>query len=362
MMGCEYGPLNMSALTQHLAKQPKIFFVVSGMALVALVGGVDYLSGYAIFLSAFYLLPVALAAWFVGGFFGIVISVLSVAVWFVGDIAAGARYPSIFVPIWNAAIDLTVYFVVVKALTSLKKLHIELEERVRQRTAALTNEVQERARLEKEILEISEREQRRIGNDLHDSVCQHLAATAMAGQILGDKLAAKSVPEASDAREIVKLLEGSILLTRNLARGIAPLEMDAEGLVTALSEFTENISQVYKLECVFDCNAPPKIDDAVTATHLYRITQEAVNNAVRHAKAKNILVSLWDEKGRLELTIEDDGAGMPADWEKKRGMGTHIMAHRAAMIGGIFSIEPNPTGGTLVRCSVQVLTAGKKLE
>lgn len=352
----------MSALTEQLKKQPGIFFVVVSLALVAIVGVVDYLTGYTIFFSAFYLLPVALAAWFVGGYFGIAISVLSVAAWLVGDIAAGAQYPSIFVPIWNGAIGLMVYFVVVKALTSLKKLHIELEERVRQRTIALTNEMQERARLEKEILEISEREQRRIGHDLHDSVCQHLAATTMAGQILGDKLAAKSAPETSDAREIVKLLEGSLMLTRNLARGIAPVEMDAEGLVTALSEFAANISQICQVECVFDCNAPPKIDDAATATHLFRITQEAVNNAVRHAKAKKILASLWNEKGRLELTIEDNGAGMPADWEKKRGMGTRIMAHRAAMIGGIFSIEPNPTGGTLVKCSVPFSAKEKNSE
>lgn len=343
----------MSALTEQVKKQPGILFVIVSVALVCLVGVVDYLSGYTIFFSAFYLLPVALAAWYVGGVFGIVVSVLSVAAWLGGDIAAGARYTSVFVPIWNGAIGLTVYFVVVKTLTSLKKLHNELEERVRQRTVALTNEMQERARLEKEILEISEREQRRIGHDLHDSVCQHLAATAMAGQILGDKLAARLAPETPDARKIVKLLEGSLTLTRNLAHGIAPVEMDAEGLVTGLSEFAANVSQLYRMECVFDCNGPPDIDDAATATHLFRIAQEAVNNAVRHAKAKKILVSLWNEKGLLELAIEDNGVGLPPDWEKKRGMGARIMAHRAAMIGGTFLIEPNPTGGTLVKCSVR---------
>jgi signal transduction histidine kinase len=342
----------VSALTNQFEKKPKIFSIGVGVALVAVVGVVDYLSGYAIFFSAFYLLPVALASWYGGGIYGIVISVLSVLVWLLGDIAAGAHYSSVFVPIWNGAIGLTVYFVVVKALTSLRQLHNELEERVRQRTTALTNEVQERTRLEKEILEISEREQRRIGHDLHDSLCQHWAATAMAGQVLTEKLASKSLAEAADAREIVKLAENGITLTRNLAHGISPAEMETEGLVTALREFAANISQLFKVNCAFDWESPAEINDATTATHLYRIAQEAVNNAIRHGKPKQIVISVANFKDRTELTVEDDGAGLPDNWQKQRGLGTRIMAHRAAIIGGTFSIEPNPTGGTFVKCSV----------
>jgi signal transduction histidine kinase len=342
----------VSALTNQFETRPKLFSIGVSVALVAVVGIVDYLSGYAIFFSAFYLLPVALASWYGGGVYGIVISVLSVLVWLLGDIAAGAHYPSVFVPIWNGAIGLTVYFVVVKTLTSLRRLHSELEERVRQRTTALTNEVQERARLEKEILEISEREQRRIGHDLHDSLCQHWAATAMAGQVLTEKLDAKSLTEAADARKIVKLAENGITLTRNLAHGISPAEMETEGLVTALREFAANISQLFKVNCAFDCESSIDINDATTATHLYRIGQEAVNNAIRHGKPKQIVISLANFKDRTELTVEDDGAGLSDDWQKQRGLGTRIMAHRAAMIGGTFSIEPNPTGGAFVKCSV----------
>jgi signal transduction histidine kinase len=342
----------VSALTNQFKTRPKFFSIGISVALVAVVGVVDYLSGYAIFFSAFYLLPVALASWYAGGIYGTIISVLSVLVWLLGDIAAGARYSSVFVPIWNGAIGLTVYFVVVKALTSLRRLHNELEERVRQRTTALTNEVQERARLEKEILEISEREQRRIGHDLHDGLCQHWAATAMAGQVLTEKLAAKSLAETADAREIVKLAENGITLTRNLAHGISPAEMETEGLVTALREFAANISQLFKVNCAFDCESLIEIKDAATATHLYRITQEAVNNAIRHGKPKQIVISLANFKDRTELTIEDDGTGLPDDWQTHRGLGTRIMAHRAAMIGGAFSIEPNPTGGTFVKCSM----------
>jgi signal transduction histidine kinase len=342
----------MSAWTKQFEQRPKGFFVTASLVVVGVVGVVDYFTGYTIFFSAFYLLAVALAAWFVGGPFAIVISFLSVGVWLGGDIAAGAHYKNVFVPIWNGAIALTVYYVVVRTLTSLHRLHKELEERVRQRTMALTGEIHERERLEKEILEIQEREQRRIGSDLHDSLCQYLTATAMAAQVLGEKLSAKSVPEIADAREVVRLVENSISLTRDLARGISPVEIEMEGLIIALREFATNISRLFKVNCAFDCDSPPMISDVATATHLYRIMQEAVNNAIRHGKPKQIVISLSNRKKHIELTIEDDGAGLPEDWQKGRGLGTRIMARRAAMMGGMFSIEPNPTGGTFVKCSI----------
>jgi len=342
----------MSVLASQFERRPRAFSALASVLLVAVIGLVDYLAGYAVFFSAFYLIPVALASWYVGKAFGAAISISSVAVSIVGDYAAGAAYPNVLVPIWNGLISLTVYFVVVKILTSLRKLQNELEGRVRQRTTALTSEMLERARLEKEILEVSEREQRRIGHDLHDGICQHWAATAIAGQVLGEKLAAKSLPEAADAREVVRLVENGITLTRNLAHGIAPPEMESEGLVRALQEFAANISKMFKLNCVFECESPPLVEDTEAATHLYRVAQEAVNNAIRHGKPQQIIICLANQKNRVELTVEDDGCGLPDDWQKKRGLGTRIMAHRAAMIGGIFSIEPNPTGGTFVKCSM----------
>jgi signal transduction histidine kinase len=344
----------MDTLTGLFDRRAKAVPASVSLILVAVIGLVDYLAGYAIFFSAFYLVPVALAAWYVSGIFGVVISVLCVAVSLVGDYAAGASYAHWIIPLWNGLIALTVYSVVVRILTSLRKLHAELEERVRQRTNALTSEMHERARLEREILEVSEREQRRIGHDLHDGVCQHWAATAIAGQVLGEKLAAKALPEAVDAREVVRLVEDGITLTRHVAHGIAPPEMESEGLVRALQEFAANITKMFKLTCVFECDSPPQVDDPEAATHLYRIAQEAVNNAIRHGKPRQIVISLANRRQHVELTVEDDGVGLPDDWQKRRGLGTRIMAHRAAMIEAVFSIEPNPTGGTFVKCSMPV--------
>ena len=324
----------------------------TSFGLLLVVGLVDYLTGFDISFSVFYLLAIGFAAWFIGRGFGFFMSVMSIISWLIGDWAAGARFPNVFIPAWNAVILLAFYFIVVWLLDRLRSLHRELENRVRDRTAALIREMTERERLEKEILEISEREQQRIGHDLHDSLCQHLTATAMAGQVLGEKLAARSLPETADAKKIVRLVEDGIALTRNLAHGISPVEMETEGLVTALHELTANISQLSKINCTFECDPPPLIHNPNMATQLYRIAQEAVNNAVRHGKPKQVVISLASRKGHMELTIEDDGVGLPDDWQKNRGLGTRIMAHRAAMIGGTFSIEPNPTGGTFVKCSI----------
>lgn len=128
------------------------------------------------------------------------------------------------------------YFIVVWLLSSLRSFHRELEATVRQRTQALTQEMAERQRLEEEILRVSERERRSIGHDLHDSLCQHLTGTALAGQVLGERLAAKSLPEAADAEKVVGLVEEGITLARNLARGLYPVDVEAGGLMDAFQE------------------------------------------------------------------------------------------------------------------------------
>ena len=347
----------MISLLDKLERSSRLALIVAGLAVLALIGVIDYLTGFELLFSVFYLLEVGLAAWFVGRWFGLLMSVLSVIVWIGGDVAAGAHYSNFVVPIWNAVILMVFYFIVVWLLTHLRALHQQLEDRVRDRTRALTREMTERQRLEEEILRVSEREQQRIGHDLHDSLCQHLTATALAGQVLGDRLAAKSLPEASDAGKVVQLVEEGIELARNLARGLYPVEMEAEGLMAAFQELATSVTKGAKVRCVFECSQPVLIHDDRVATHLYRITQEAVRNAVRHAKAKRLGINLSEQNGTVKLSIEDDGLGVPDDLQHSKGLGVRIMAHRAAMIGGTFSIEPAPTGGTIVTCSLPKATA-----
>ncbi len=344
----------MVALLEKLEHSSRAALVVAGLLVLALIGVIDYLTGFELLFSVFYLLEVGLAAWYVGRGFGLLMSFLSVVVWIGGDLAAGAHYSNYVVPVWNAVILMVFYSIIVWLLTRLRSLHNQLEARVAERTQALTREMAERQRLEQEILQVSEREQRRIGHDLHDNLCQHLTATALAGQVLRERLAAKSLPEADDATQVVGLVEGGIDLARNLARGLYPVEMDAEGLMAAFHELANSISKGTKVRCVFDCDPPVLVHNDAVATHLYRIAQEAVRNAIRHGKPSRIGISLVEESGLLKLSIEDDGAGVPDDVTSTGGLGIRIMAHRAAMIGAAFAVEPAPTGGTIVTCSLPV--------
>jgi signal transduction histidine kinase len=344
----------MMKMLKSLEHRSRLFRMLAGLGFLAFVGLIDYRTGYDLSFSVFYLLGIGLGIWFVGRWYGLLLSVLSVTVWITGDFAAGVRFSSPFVPIWNATILLTFYFVVVWLLTRLKSLHQGLEDRVRQSTRALTQEMAERARLEKEILEVSEREQRRLGRDLHDGLCQYLTGTALAGQVLREKLQARSLPEAADAGKIIGLIEDGITMARDMARGNYLVDMEAGGLVAALQELAANISKWSKTVCVFEPGVPVLIQETTTAMHLHRIAQEAVTNAIRHGKARRIVIGLSEQHGRVTLTVEDDGVGLSEGWQKSQGLGTRIMAHRAAMIGADFTMDLNPTGGTFVKCSLPI--------
>ncbi|MGD0615296.1 MAG: ATP-binding protein, partial [Verrucomicrobiota bacterium] len=323
------------------------------LAIVALIGVVDYLTGFETSFSVFYLLAIGLAAWFVGRGFAIFISILSVTVSLAGDLARGARFSNPLIPLWNAVVLLMFYLVVVWLLASLRSLYRNLEGQVRQRTSALTEEIAERERLERELLEISEREQRRIGQDLHDSLCQHLTGATLAGQVLEEKLAALNLPVAADAGKIVELVEEGIDLSRKLAKGLYPVEMEADGLMLALEEYVATTSELFKVACRFECDLPVLIHDPATAGHLYRIAQEAVGNAIKHGKAENILIRLDASEKATVLSVKDDGVGLPEPLPKNRGMGLRIMAHRSGMIGGVFNARRDETGGTLVICELR---------
>ena len=212
-------------------------------------------------------------------------------------------------------------------------------------------DITERKRLEREILEISGHEQRRIGQDLHDGLCQQLAGIELLSQVLEQKLATKSVAEAARAAEIARHVREAITHTRSLARGLSPVELEANGLMYALQELVANVEKMFKVECRFQCEESVLLSDNAVATHLYRIVQEAINNALKHGKARNILISLKHANGNINLTVADDGAGFPKKLKSDKGMGLRIMNYRAGMIGGSLEIRPANGKGTTVTCS-----------
>lgn len=320
--------------------------------MVAVIGTADFLTGFELSMLVFYFIPVSVAVATVGWQFGVLTALISVGTWLAGDIAAGAHYASPVVPIWNALIALSAYLVLIWLLASVMALHREMESRVKQRTAALTDQIAERERLERVILEISERERRNIGHDLHDGLGQHLTGTALVAQALGAQLAARLAPEASEMKTIVALVEAGIDQTRSLAKGLLLAEIERDGLVTALVEFAASTSVQYRVECSFHSPGPIALEETGAATHLFRIAQEATRNAIRHGRARRIRISLVARGAELFLQVLDDGRGLPPATLRGQGLGLRIMARRAAMVGASFSVEAQPEGGTLMQCRV----------
>lgn len=211
-------------------------------------------------------------------------------------------------------------------------------------------DISERKHLEKSILDISAREQRRIGQDLHDGLGQHLTGIAFMTKVQEQKMIEKSLPEAADAAKIVDLVNEAIHKTRELARGLLPVVTDSHGLMSALKHWAGEVETLFAVNCRFDCFSPVLIHDTGVATHLYYIAREAVNNAIKHGQARNIVISLASDPRQGSLRIQDDGCGIASGLPGNKGMGLHLMNYRARMVGGSIEINRVAAGGTMVAC------------
>ena len=211
-------------------------------------------------------------------------------------------------------------------------------------------DITERQRLEKALLEVSAREQRRIGEDLHDGLGQHLTGIAFMSKVLESKLCEKALPESDEAAKIVKLVNEAINKTRELSRGLLPVVSDAHGLMSALTRYAEEMQDLFRISCRFECGAAVLVYDVNMATHLYHIAREAVNNAIKHGKPGHVVIGLSVENGEGTLSVQDDGEGISGIPANHAGMGLNIMSYRANMIGGSLEVARNFTGGTTVVC------------
>jgi PAS domain S-box-containing protein len=220
------------------------------------------------------------------------------------------------------------------------------------RIVGIAEDITDRRRLECEILEISDREQARLGQDLHDSLCQKLVSAAFDNSALKRRLANRELPETALAQQVAVVLDDAITEARTLARGLFPVQLEVDGLHVALQQLAAGVQARFQIDCQAHCDESIVVRDNAFATHLYRIAQEAVTNAIKHAQAKRILVRLNREGGLIELTVTDNGIGIPSSMEKGEGMGMHTMKYRARNIGGTLNISGAASGGTIVSCRV----------
>ncbi len=222
----------------------------------------------------------------------------------------------------------------------------------------LFRDITERRRLEREILEISDRERQRMGQDLHDGICQQLAGIELMSQVLEQKLARRSRADAARAGEIARYVREAISQTRSVARGLSPVTLEAEGLESALRELAANTEKMFGIRCQVIIKESCARCELGAGIHYYRIAQEAVSNALKHGKATEIWIGLEARSDRTILSVEDNGFGLTGGWSAG-GMGLRIMRYRAGMLGGTLVLEAREPRGTRVVCTTGPLKSQK---
>jgi PAS domain S-box-containing protein len=216
--------------------------------------------------------------------------------------------------------------------------------------AMTESDITSRKALEREVLETAANEQQRIGQDLHDNTGQELTGLALMAQSLTEALAKRAGPEAPLAAKIADGLKLTLAHVRTLAKGLVPVEVDAAGLTSALADLTAQTASRHGIKCAFSCHRPVPLSN-FTATHLYRIAQEAITNSIKHGPAESIIVTLASAADVGTLEIIDDGAGIVDQERRGDGIGLRIMSYRARLIGATLHVERGVPAGTRVTCT-----------
>lgn len=333
-------------LSTFQRQRPLVLFC-EATVVVLLIGVLDLATGYEVSLAILYGVPIYLVAWCNDKNSGVLLSLIAGIVWWWASVGGGRIYLNTGQEIWETIVRIAFFVFVAIGAASLKREHDAAAARI-----AL---LEHSRRLEREIIDISEREQRRIGRDLHDGLCQYQAALACAAASLnGDLIKKELTEEARMADELATRLREAVAQTRDLARGLVPVQMEELGLISALEELARSTTLLHSVDCQFEVEGRPMISDNAAATHLYRIAQEAIANATRHGEASRIDLSLSRDDDATFLRVSDNGIGLS---QAKRnatatGMGLNIMSYRAKLAGGELKIEEPGRGGTTVTCTI----------
>lgn len=329
---------------ERLRGLPPGLLVTGFLTLQFVIGFLDHYAGKGASFFVFYALPIAGVTWMVCSRCGYWLALFSGAIWLT------ANYGNLDLnTMWSVgwiALGRVAYFTVVAAGTGALRNKTESD----QIKIKMLNEMRQ---LEMELVNAKEREQQRIGQDLHDGLCQQLAALSCALEALAADLRERKAPEADDARNIGKELQRSIGEARSLAGGMTSLSVARGGIVNALQLLVEMTNRLGNVPVKLEVDDQVSIKDAEQATHLYRIAQEAISNAVRHSHGNEVLVALQrTADGQVELRVEDDGRGFLETETPTMvdGLGLQTMRFRAHAIGASITIRPRKDGGTKMVC------------
>lgn len=330
--------------SKSFARQPRGWMITEMVASLLVIAVLDSITSYQIRLLPFYAVPVFVLAWFCGKEWGIATGVFSALLWWCANRFTGDPDLYGWIGVWEVVRHGSFLLIVALVGSALRAKNDIATERI-----ALLEHSQ---RLEREIVNISEAEQRRIGQDLHDGLCQYLAGLACRATSLRDDLQKLNLQaDANTADELVTLLQDAVVQTRDLSRKLVPAHVSRLGLVLALESLAQSVTRLHGVNCRFRSHADSANWDEHTATHLYRIAQEAINNATRHGNAKNIVLLLNAPGRSIKLRVLDDGDGI-SEIESK-GMGLDLMRYRARLIGGQLTVKRRHSGGTIVSCTAK---------
>lgn len=330
-------------IPEFLNRQPRWLVLFVGVFLAVLIGWGDCVTTWEWSFFAPYAIPIVLVTWTLGWRWGAGMVTFCTLTYWLANIGKNPYETN-----WGfmlAVFTRLFYFVILELAVAMFRARSEFD-----RTRIANLEMMRN--LESQILRTSEGEQRRIGRDLHDSLAPHLTAVGYAAKFLADELRAHQRSEASRAEQIHQLLGEAITQTRQLSRGLFPIQADAEGLAMALEELARTTTDLTGVQVSFNESGHSKIDDDERALHLYRIAQEAVNNAVKHGRAKNVSIILNKGEETWHLTVADDGKGMTIVAKEAPGIGLRTMRYRVDTLGGELKIDSSPGEGVIVSCAV----------
>jgi signal transduction histidine kinase len=330
---------------RFLLRQSATLAFIEALALLFAISWLDLATGHQVSLVLFYTAPIVFAVWLCDNKSVFVIAGLAGVLWSWADLALGHSYSNATVQAWEIAIRFAFFF-----LVGLAGVGVREKQRAASARISLLEHTQ---RLEKQIIEVSDYEQQRIGRDLHDGLCQFLAAIGCAATSLKKDLKEQHLDQlAANAGEIEKLLSESVEQARDLSHGLVPVQLDEAGLPAALHELAASTTRLLPVKCSFESAGHAGVSQNGKAAHLYRIAQEAIHNANKHGKAHRIDIRLSANASATSLSITDDGIGFSENGNAMDGVGISIMRYRANIMDGEFAIEAGVHGGTIVSCTV----------
>jgi len=342
----------LGSVIHFLSTKSRRVVAITALLTIFLSGYLDWVAGQEVTACLFYAVPLMLVALRGDVKLAYVFAAVCGFVWWQANMEDN-RFSSLLGFSWAVCTRAIFFFLTVAASLAVHRHYVSMLKQFEtyKRSQCLERDL---AIAGEQIVTTAEREQQRIGRDLHDGLSQHLAGIRYAASALAERLEGRSAPEAQAGHEIENLVEKATEQVRDLIRGINPVRLDETGLAAALQELAMNVSRRLGIEVEYRTAGKPRLSSSESSLHLFRIAQEALNNAVKHGDSAKIVLSLASSDHKLSITVSDDGPGFGPLAIDQTGIGLSIMQYRARLIGAKLQILSSPTGGTTVTCELPV--------